>query len=1050
MQTIKYILTFCVAFLFMYYSHAQQATGSFVLMDGGMEGQTVGQLSSTSSSSIPSNVWTRSTATGSATIKQISNVTARTGSNFLSINNTSTSGTSVVVTPSVAQGAVVGGAPYIIQFFYRANDLTTLPNTQMSMGASNASGTGVTATNFVPNSTTNNAVWLKSVTPVIAANAASAGNGFCTFRIAGTATTNSKGIDIDDWVMYAGTTEDVTPPSIAGAVTVGAATANTLLVSWASAVDVDGGGYLVVRYTSNPVAEPDPNSNGIYSVGNTIGNGTVVYSGTGTSFISTSLTANSNYYYRVYTVDKAFNYAASSVGNGSTNSTVAALAYYIDNVNGDDNNAGTFAFPWKNISKLNAMTIAAGTNIFLKCGSTFTAQRLKFFGSGTSTQPIVIDKYGSGANPLLAGNGLVGDAVVYLYNQQYIEINNLEITNSPNGPINGDFFIGQYQNGNNPLGADRRGVMVAIDNYGTANHIYLKNLNVHHIKGQLGNSSTVINGAIPKRTGGIYFTVLGLTEQTASKSRFNDIVIDSCNINYCENLGIAFDNEWNIYYPGGTEYTDWFNRRFSNVKISNSVLHHIGKNAMIIRCTDETGLIEKNICYETALGTTGNTMFTARAKGTVFQYNEGYYNRATTQTIDPGNADGSMYDPDFGSVGIIFQYSYSHDNSHGLYWGCNTKGGNNNTTGIPDAEDVGCTARYNISQNDLGDLVYFNYPSSGNEIYNNVFYIKNGISPNIIHENSSNNHKYNFYNNIIYNLSSAGSGASYAYGSGVGVQNRTINYNTFYGNHPSTEPTDANKLTTNPLFINAGIGGNGINTLDGYKLQSTSPCINTGFLLPSHASKDFWGNPVPAVIGQNPDRGVYEFQAVVPITIVEFKGKVNGLTNQLSWTTISEVNNAGFQLQHSADGNVFTDLHFIPSNFINGNSNGTSSYSFTHNSPFKGMNYYRLKQIDKDGRQNFSTIISLKNALSTIPTITVYPNPVTSNHFSLLLQNMPNASYDVSIRSMDGQQIFSSKIVYNGIDNALQITTGKQLAKGMYTLQLKNEHDIATTQLIIY
>jgi hypothetical protein len=44
-------------------------------------------------------------------------------------------------------------------------------------------------------------------------------------------------------------------------------------------------------------------------------------------------------------------------------------------------------------------------------------------------------------------------------------------------------------------------------------------LNVHHIKGQLGNGTSTVNGAIPKRTGGIYFAVLGNTEQTNSKSR---------------------------------------------------------------------------------------------------------------------------------------------------------------------------------------------------------------------------------------------------------------------------------------------------------------------------------------------------------------------------------------------------------------------------------------------------------------------------------------------------------------------------------------------------
>ena len=539
-----------------------------------------------------------------------------------------------------------------------------------------------------------------------------------------------------------------------------------------------------------------------------------------------------------------------------------ATTYYIDSVGGSNTNSGTtINAPWQDISQLNNLTLSPGSIINLKSGSVWTGQQLKFNGSGTASSLIRIDKYGTGAKPILNGNGLEGEAVVYLYNQEFIEINNLEITNYPPlvAPMvdpNKIFFIGitDATRSTNPLGADRRGVMVALDKFGTANHIYLKNLDIHHIKGQLGNGNTAINGAIPKRTGGILFTVLGLTETTSSKSRFNDVLIDGCMINYCENTGLAFDNEWNVYYPGGNEYLSWYDRRFTNIKVSNNIIHHIGKNAMIIRCTDETGLIERNICYETAVGTTGNTMFTARAKGTVFQYNEGYFNRATTQNVDPNNIDGSMYDPDFGSVGVIFQYSYSHDNSQGIYWGCNTRGSANNTSGIPDPEDVGCTLRYCISQNDQGDLVYFNYSSAGNEIYNNVFYIKSGLSPKVIHENSGNKHTYNFFNNIVYNLSS---GTSYALGSDpLYPQTRNLSNNVFFGNTIPAQPTDLNKSTLNPLFVDPGKGTFGIDSLNGYKLQSTSPAIGNGKLIATNGGLDYYGNAVSASVA--PNRGAYE------------------------------------------------------------------------------------------------------------------------------------------------------------------------------------------------
>ena len=567
-----------------------------------------------------------------------------------------------------------------------------------------------------------------------------------------------------------------------------------------------------------------------------------------------------------------------------------ATTYYIDSLNGADTNNGTsLSTPWKNVTKINAMTFSANDQILLKCGSVWYGQQLKFSGSGLANFPIIVDQYGTGAKPILNGSGptkplgitTADQGVVYLYNQDYIEIRNLEITNYPittesTANPNSIFFIGISDGTltNNPLGADRRGVMIALKDKATTtntassvcNHIYLRNLYIHHIKGQLGNGSTAVNGAIPKKTGGIYLAVLN--EGTTSNSRFNDILIDGCELAYCENIGLAFDNEDNVFYPGGNELVSWTARKYTNIKVSNNTIHHIGKNAMIIRCTDETGLIEHNVCYETALGTTGNTMFSARAKGTVFQYNEGYYNRAATQTVDPGNIDGSMYDPDFGSVGVIFQYSYSHDNSHGIYWGCNARSTSNNTSGVPDPEDVGCTLRYCISQNDRGGIVYFNYASAGNEIYNNVFYIKAGISPTIIKENSGNQHTYRFYNNIIYNLSNISSGASYSFGSSG--QTRDIKNNIFYGIHPTGEPQDPAKLTSDPKFVNPGLGVIGITSaLDGYKLLPSSPAIGSGKLITANGGFDFYGSVVSATAV--PNRGVYEGPGLLSSTIWEDK-----------------------------------------------------------------------------------------------------------------------------------------------------------------------------------
>jgi hypothetical protein len=691
----------------------------------------------------------------------------------------------------------------------------------------------------------------------------------------------------------------------------------------------------------------------------------------------------------------------------------SAINYYIDSVAGNDSSNGTtITTPWKNIFRINGFTLRLGDKIFLKSGSVWNGQQLKFSGSGTTANPIIIDKYGTGAKPILNGNGLVGEGVVYLYNQDNIEINNLEITNFPillsfaNGTsyllnqivYNGTnayqvtvagttsssssapthtsgagvsgtvtfthyckllnlpypdnmFFAGitdptseTNPRTGNPLGADRRGIMVALKDIGVVNHIYLKNLDIHHVKGQLGSGGSAVNGAIPKRTAGIYFAVLD--EAAGKNSRFNDVLIDGCDINYVENQGIALDNEDNIYYPAGNELALWTARRFSNIKVSNNVIHHIGKNAMIIRCTDETGLIERNVCYETGLGTTGNTMFTARAKGTVFQYNEGYYNRGMTQQVDPGNYDGSMYDPDYGSIGIIFQYSYSHDNSAGIYWGCNTRSLTTNNSGVPDPDDVGCTLRYCISQNDLGSLVFFNYPSAGNEIYNNVFYIKPGLNSKIIHESGTKSHTYNFYNNIIYNEGNA----RYAWGSGTGIQTRDFKNNVFYKIPVETQINDNRIITVDPLFVNPGKGTIGINELlDGYKLQANSPGLSQGIIISPNGGFDFFGNTLSTTVA--PNRGIYQGAGVLDLD---------------NWKT---------------------------------------------------------------------------------NTLTIYPNPVLNNQFKIVTPTHVNGLVTVQIYSLLGQLVHKQN--YTALNNEITISPIFSMNTGVYIVSLKNEGVVFTQKISV-
>ena len=113
-----------------------------------------------------------------------------------------------------------------------------------------------------------------------------------------------------------------------------------------------------------------------------------------------------------------------------------------------------------------------------------------------------------------------------------------------------------------------------------------------------------------------------------------------------------------------------------------------------------------------------------------------------------------------------------------------------------------------------------------------------------------------------------------------------------------------------------------------------------------------------------------------PVSLLNFEGSRVSLGNLLSWTTASELNNKGFELQRSADGVEFSSLQFIASKGVNGNSSSTLNYAFTDVKPLSGANYYRLAQIDKDGKTTLSKVVVIKGLRPLMITFSsLFPNP---------------------------------------------------------------------------
>lgn len=168
------------------------------------------------------------------------------------------------------------------------------------------------------------------------------------------------------------------------------------------------------------------------------------------------------------------------------------------------------------------------------------------------------------------------------------------------------------------------------------------------------------------------------------------------------------------------------------------------------------------------------------------------------------------------------------------------------------------------------------------------------------------------------------------------------------------------------LFVDATNGN--------YQLVTGSPAINggTNAALPAGISTDLAGNF--RITNGTIDMGAYEYQGVVPVALIDFTAVKAGNTSKLEWTTASEINNKEFVMYRSSDGITFTEIGSVAGS---GTTSLPKNYIFYDNDPADGINYYRLQQVDMDGKITDNGIRTVRFSFAN-NNIKVYPNPAES------------------------------------------------------------------------
>jgi len=172
----------------------------------------------------------------------------------------------------------------------------------------------------------------------------------------------------------------------------------------------------------------------------------------------------------------------------------------------------------------------------------------------------------------------------------------------------------------------------------------------------------------------------------------------------------------------------------------------------------------------------------------------------------------------------------------------------------------------------------------------------------------------------------------------------------------------------------------------------------------------------------------------LPVTLTRFTANlIEDNKVKLDWGTAMEINCSRFVIQRSYDGNVFSDVETVAGN---GTTNLSHSYSALDDIyTFTGdVAYYRLDQIDLDGKQNFSRVISVK-IKNAVTTVTVSPNPFM-DHINVNTQWNNTEIVSAKIYNVQGKETYSKQVQVNKGINNIRIDNLSNLVSGNYYLQL--------------
>ena len=191
------------------------------------------------------------------------------------------------------------------------------------------------------------------------------------------------------------------------------------------------------------------------------------------------------------------------------------------------------------------------------------------------------------------------------------------------------------------------------------------------------------------------------------------------------------------------------------------------------------------------------------------------------------------------------------------------------------------------------------------------------------------------------------------------------------------------------------------------------------------------------------EAGGFSNAGPLPIELLSFAGKRVDNTIQLHWVTASEQNNDYMEVQRSENGKTFARLGTVPGR---GDSYEQIAYSYVDERPLPGVNYYRLRQVDFDGKEEYHKVIAVlfKDKEEKAQGITLFPTVVSEQlNFALHQEAATNGEYYIS--DLSGRVLLRQPFEQGMQQQSIPV---HRLPRGQYILTVQTGREMQVARFV--